>query len=98
MVSIMTFNNFLQLIDNINQDFYFYVRVNEKDLPLSKITVSSNDFLAYPGKHAVTKRKIVKLFKNMHNRGLSLYIFYHNQRIPVYGIQISIENISVTLM
>lgn len=94
----MTFNNFLQLIDNINQDFYFYVRVNEKDLPLSKITVSSDGFLAYPGKQAVTKRKIIKLFKNMHNRGLSLFIFYNNQRIPVYGIQISIENTSVTLM
>lgn len=94
----MTFNNFLQLIDNINQDFQIFCQIQDKNLPISKITVSANDFLAIPGQKAITKRKIIRLFNKMHNRGLSLFIFYQDKKMPVYGIQISLEKSQIILM
>lgn len=51
----MTFSNFLELINNLNQDFQFYLKFNEKELPLSKITVAHNVYLALPGQRAITK-------------------------------------------
>lgn len=94
----MTLKNFLQLIDNINQDFYLYIRIDGKNLPLSKITVSSGEALAQTGKKPMKKHKIFKLFKKMHDHGTPLYIFYENNKFPVYGIQTSIENSSIILM
>lgn len=94
----MTFSNFLELIDNLNQELTFYLRINSTDYPLSKITVAHDEFLAIPGTRAMTKKQIVQLFGKMHQRGLTLWIDNHGQKIPVYGVQISIEAGTATLM
>lgn len=94
----MTFSNFLELISNLNQDLNFYLRINGKDYPLSKITVNHQQFLAFPGQRSMTKKQIVQLFGKMHNRGLTLLISHQNRKIPVYGLQISIDKGTATLM
>lgn len=94
----MTFSNFLELIDNLNQDLHFYVRINNQNYPLSKITAGHDEFLAIPGQRSMTKKQIVQLFGKMHQRGITLWIKQKSDRIPVYGVQISIDNGTATLM
>lgn len=94
----MTFSNFLELIDNLNENLHFYIRIEQQTFPLSKITVAHNEFLANPGKRSMTKKQIVQLFGKMHQRGLTLRIDNDGQKLPVYGLQISIEKATATLM
>lgn len=94
----MTFNNFLEIINNLNQELAFYVKINDQSYPLSRITVAHDAFYAFPGKRSMKKKQIIDLFGKMHNRGLSLWIKNKDDKIPVYGVQISIEKGTATLM
>ena len=94
----MTFNNFLELIKNLNQDTNFYLLINDQKKPLSKITVAHDEFLALPGHRGMSKKQIIKLFGQMDNRSLTLWIYFQNKRIPVYGLQISNKESFATLM
>lgn len=53
----MKLTNLLQLINNLNQNINFFIRINDTRLPLSKITITNTECLIYPGKKALTKLK-----------------------------------------
>ncbi|CCI85961.1 hypothetical protein FC52_GL000551 [Lactobacillus pasteurii DSM 23907 = CRBIP 24.76] len=94
----MTLNNFLELIRNINQNSTFYVKVDQKQLPLSKFTLSSSESYFSVGQNPMTKQKFIRLIKQIYRTSLPLYVNYDNRKIPIYGLQISIELGRIILM
>lgn len=94
----MTFSNFFELINNLNQDFQFYLKINNQEYPLSKITVAHNCYLAQTGKRAMSKKQIVKLFGKMHNRNSTFKMFINQKEYPIYGLHLSIGNKKASLM
>lgn len=90
--------NFIQLINNLNQDFVFSLRFKNKDLPLAKITFTADECYLYPGKRQMHKRQIFNLVRHMHHRNIPIWMMNGQEKIPVYGIQVLIEEKKVILM
>lgn len=93
----MKMNNFIQLINNLNQDFSFYLQIEEKKYPLSKVTFTANECLLNPGKRVMTKKALFKLIRKIHHRDIAIYIIKNNKKLPVYGIQVVIDQKIVIL-
>lgn len=93
----MRLTDFLQLTNDISAQANFFLTINSKTIPLSKLKISSSACLLFPGQKPMTKAKIVHLVKNMYKRDIPLYILNGQERIPVYGIQIETEQNSVRI-
>lgn len=93
----MTLTNLLQLTNDLNPNFQIYLRTNNEDLPLTKLKIKTNECYLITGKKALTIKHLQKLAKNLHHRGIPLKILL-DEEIPVYGVQISIENSTITLI
>lgn len=93
----MRLTDLLQLTNDVSDQTVFFLTVNTKIVPLSKLKISSTACLLFPGQKPMTKAKIVHLVKSMHKRDIPLYVKNGEEKIPVYGIQITPENNSVRI-
>ncbi|WP_308556798.1 hypothetical protein [uncultured Lactobacillus sp.] len=84
----MRLTDLLQLIDDLNLNTQFYLKIDGKTMPWSKLTLAGEQCLLYPGKKALTKAKIVNLVGKMHSRGIPLIAVVNNQEYPLFGLQI----------
>lgn len=94
----MTLPDFLGFISNLNNETKLYLKYHDQLFPLSKLTISANECLCIAGKHSMTKQKVAQLVKNMHQRRVKLWMVINNQKLPTYGLQISIEHGQAALM
>lgn len=94
----MRLTDLLQLIDDLNINTTFYLKIDNQILSWSKLTIANNRCLLSPGKNAMTKKKLVKLVGHMHSRGIPLVIINKDQEIPIFGLQIKEETGSAVLM
>ena len=93
----MTLTNFLQLINNLNPDYFIYLKIKEDISPLAKLQITSNKCLLLAGKEALRIRQLIKIAKNLHRRGIPLLI-KDSSFLPVYGIQISLKDSRIVIM
>ncbi|TSO25974.1 hypothetical protein [Lactobacillus sp. LL6] len=93
----MTLTNFLQLIKNLNPDYFIYLKIKENILPLGKIQITSNNCLLLAGNEALTIKQLIKIVKNLRKRGIPLLI-KDSSLLSVYGIQISLKNSRIIIM
>lgn len=91
-------NNFIQLINNLNQNFSIYLRIKQEVYPLTKITFTANECLLYAGQRAMNKKQLFNLIRNIHHRNIAIFMVKDEQQLPVYGIQVAINEKRVTLM
>ncbi|WP_304230628.1 hypothetical protein [Lactobacillus kitasatonis] len=84
----MRLTDLLQLIDDLNINTSFYLKIAGKTMPWGKLTLAGEKCLLYPGSKALTKKKIVKLVGKMHGRGIPLIAIGNNQEYPLFGLQI----------
>lgn len=92
----MTLTNFLQLINNLNPDYFIYLKINENILPLNKVQITSDKCLLISGTQALTINQLVKMVKNLHKRSIPLLI--KDSSLLVYGIQISLKDSRIILI
>ncbi|GAA3631885.1 hypothetical protein GCM10022297_08760 [Lactobacillus hamsteri] len=94
----MRLYNLIEFLNNLNEDTELFLRIHGQDYPLSKITITADECLLYPGKQAMTKKRMYKMIKNLHRHTSYIWMMNGKEKIEAYGIQISIENYSATLM
>ncbi|MGQ5709340.1 hypothetical protein [Lactobacillus sp. PSON] len=92
----MTLTNFLQLINNLNPNYFIYLKINENILPLNKVQITSDKCLLISGTQALTINQLVKMVKNLHKRSIPLLI--KDSSLLVYGIQISLKDSRIILI
>ena len=56
----MRLTDLLQLIDDLNLNTSFYLKIAGKTMPWGKLTLAGEKCLLYPGQKALTKKKIVR--------------------------------------
>lgn len=93
----MRLTDLLQLSNDLSNQTNFFLTIDTKITPLSKLKISSTACLLFPGHIPMTKAKIVHLVKNVHKRDIPLYIKNGEEKIPVYGMQITPEKNSVRI-
>ena len=84
----MRLTDLLQLTNDLSNQTSLYLSIGQKNIPLAKVKISSNECLLFPGKKPITKGKLVNLVKNIHGRSIPIFIYNQKKRIAVYGIQI----------
>lgn len=84
----MRLTDLLQLTNDLNNQTTFYLTIKGKILPLAKLKITADGCLLYPGQHPMSKLKIIHLVKQMHHKGIPLWIMDGKEKIPTYGIQI----------
>ncbi|MGN1272103.1 MAG: hypothetical protein ACI4T3_03085 [Lactobacillus sp.] len=84
----MRLTDLLQLIDDLNLNTQFYLKIAGETMPWSKLTLAGEKCLLYPGEKALTKAKIVNLVGKMHSRGIPLIAVVNDQEYPLFGLQI----------
>lgn len=84
----MRLTDLLQLTNDLSNQTSLYLSIGQKNIPLAKVKISSNECLLFPGKKPLTKGKLVNLLKNIHGRSIPIFIYNQKKRIAVYGIQI----------
>lgn len=89
--------DFLQLISDLDQNTTFYFQINQKNMPLSKITLTSKACFLLSGDNAITQHKLIKLLNNIHPKNLPIYYQHDKNLLPFYGVQISLTNHTATL-
>lgn len=94
----MKLNNLIELTNNLNQAYAFYLKIQQKRLPLAKVTVTAQACFLYPGRRAMTKQHLFNLVRKIHHRQVTVWIVSGQEKIPVYGIQVAIAQKMVTLM
>lgn len=94
----MRLTDLLQLINDLNTNTNFYLKVNDQILPWGKLTIENDRCLLYPGQNAMTKSKLIKLVGRIHGRGIPLVVIANDQEIPLFGLQIRENTGSVVLM
>lgn len=94
----MTLPDFLGFISNLNNDTKLYLKFQDQLYPLTKLTISAEECLCIAGKRPMTKDKLAKLVKNMHQRRMQLWMVIGTEKIPAFGLQISIDEGSATLL
>lgn len=90
--------NFIQLSNNLNEDFVFYLRFKKIKRPLAKITFTAAACYLYPGKRGMSKKQIFKLVRHIHHRNIPLWMVADHEKIPVYGLQVAIEQKQALLL
>lgn len=94
----MKLNNLIELTNNLNQAYIFYLKIHQQRLPLAKVRVTAQACLLYPGRRAMTKQHLFNLIRKIHHREVTVWMVNNQKQIPVYGIQVSIAQKMVTLM
>lgn len=94
----MRLTDLLQLINDLNTNTKFYLKINEQILPWGKLTLENDKCLLYPGKIAMTKNKLIKLVAHIHGRGIPLRVKVNEQEIPLFGLQIREDSRTAVLM
>ena len=84
----MRLTDLLQLTNDLSNQTNLYLTINQKNIPLAKVKISSSECLLFPGKKSLTKGKLINLVKNIHGRSIPIFIYNQKKRIAVYGIQI----------
>lgn len=94
----MRLTDFLQLINDLNSETTFYFKIDKKIYPLSKIVLTSEACLLNTHKQALTKANLVQLLGKTHQRQIPIIYKHNDQKFPFYGLQISLNNHTATLM
>ena len=78
----MRLTDLLQLINDLNINTAFYLKIDDKIVPWGKLTLVDGRCLLYPGKNAMTKAKLIRLVGHMHSSGprRTSYFRIANQR------------------
>lgn len=87
----MKLNNFIQLINNLNQDFSVYLQINDQKYPLAKVTLTADECLLNPGTRIMTKKALFNLIRKIHHRDITIFMIKDNKKLPVYGVQVVID-------
>lgn len=94
----MRLYNLIEFLNNLNENTELFLRMHEQDYPLSKILITADECLLIPGKQAMTKKRMYKMIKNLHRHTAYIWMINGEEKIEAYGIQISIEDHSATLL
>lgn len=94
----MRLTDLLQLINDLNINTTFYLKINDKIVPWGKLTLVDGRCLLYPGEKAMTKAKLIRLVGHMHNRGIPLSMAVDQQERHIFGLQIKEDNNQIILM
>ncbi|MBD5431372.1 hypothetical protein [Lactobacillus agrestimuris] len=95
----MRLYNLVEFLNNINTETKLLLQVNDQKVPLGQVKLTASECLLIPGKEAFTKKKLFKLIQNIHCHTLTVWIVNDKkEKIPVYGMQISIEKGQATIM
>lgn len=94
----MRLHNLIRFLNNLNNNTELYLRINGTDFPMSKVTITADECLIYPGERIMTKKRFYSIIRQLHVHNLPLWIIDNDKKIPAYGIQISIEHGRATLM
>ena len=94
----MRLTDLLQLINDLNINTTFYLKIDAKVVPRGKLTLVDGHCLLYPGEKAMTKAKLIRLVGHMHNRGIPLLIAVDQEEHHIFGLQIKEDNNQIVLM
>lgn len=94
----MRLTDLLQLINDLNINTTFYLKIDDKVVPWGKLTLVDAHCLLYPGEKAMTKTKLIRLVGHMHNRGIPLLIAVDQEEHHIFGLQIKEDNNQIVLM
>ncbi|KRL21123.1 hypothetical protein [Lactobacillus gallinarum] len=94
----MRLTDLLQLINDLNINTTFYLKIDDKVVPWGKLTLVDGRCLLYPGEKAMTKAKLIRLVGHMHNRGIPLLIAVDQEEHHIFGLQIKEDNNQIVLM
>lgn len=90
--------DFLQFVSDLDQNTKFYFKINQKNMPLSKIALTSKACFLLTGNNPITQHKLIKLLNNIHPKNLPILYRADKRLLTFYGMQISLENHTATLM
>ena len=94
----MRLTDLLQLINDLNINTTFYLKIDDKVGPWGKLTLVAGHCLRYPGENAMTTTKLIRLVGHMHNRGIPLLIAVDQEEHHIFGLQIKEDNNQIVLM
>ena len=94
----MRLTDLLQLINDLNINTTFYLKIDDKVVPWGKLTLVDGHCLLYRGEKAMTKTKLSRLVGHMHNRGIPLLIAVDQEEHHIFGLQIKEDNNQIVLM
>lgn len=94
----MRLTDLLQLINDLNINTTFYLKIDDIVVPWGKLTLVDSHCLLYPGEKAMTKAKLIRLVGHMHNRGIPLLIAVDQEEHHIFGLQIKEDNNQIVLM
>ena len=94
----MRLTDLLQLINDLNINTTFYLKIDNKVVPWGKLTLVDGHCLLYPGEKAMTKAKLIRLVGLLHNRGIPLLIAVDQEEHHIFGLQIKEDNNQIVLM
>lgn len=94
----MRLYNLIEFLNNLNENTELFLRLNGQDYPMSKIAITTNECLLYPGNRPMTKKRMYKMIKNLHRHTSYIWMMNGDEKTETYGIQISIEKHRAILM
>ena len=94
----MRLTDLLQLINDLNINTTFYLKIDDKVVPWGKLTLVDGHSLLYPGEKAMTKANLIRLVGHMNNRGIPLLIAVDQEEHHIFGLQIKEDNNQIVLM